>query len=558
MLKKTAIYARVSTNDQADNGYSLPSQLDSCRAYAERLDYVVVGEFHDDESGAMPVAQRPQGQLLTEMIKTRKVDAIIVHQVDRLSRDIVDLLTTIRNWLRTGVEVYALDVGKIESELDIVLVIKGWQGSDERQKIRERSMRGKRAKARTGRVVGTRPPYGYDHIRDENGKVVNFTIIEEQAKVVRLIFQWYLEGDDSGKRLSANQVSKRLSEMGFPTPGELKGYRRKHKGGMWRAGTVLSIIASETYAGIWRFGMRIGPTRHTRPKEEWIEVEVPAVIDKKTWDAAQEQREMNKKFSRRNAKHDYLLSGMMRCSCGHSLSGEYFSNHQYYTCTWRNNHHSNLEERTCWQRSVRAEAIEPDVWDSIVSLFSDQKNLEKHLRIAQQEEQAALDPKKEELGAVIAMIEETEREAVEIGRALRHAAGIVANKLKQNMEEVDKRYEALIERQEFLEEDLDKTNLTDDAVQDLLKFADDVFLGIENADFDTKRRTMAMLKIDVIVKDKRFYVESVAGQWEGSIRKLPRSRGISKAEEGDDSDLRLQEQIPPEWCFHARPRLPVG
>lgn len=44
---------------------------------------------------------------------------------------------TVRNWLRVGVEVYALDVGKIESELDIVLVIKGWQGSDERKKIRE-------------------------------------------------------------------------------------------------------------------------------------------------------------------------------------------------------------------------------------------------------------------------------------------------------------------------------------------------------------------------------------------------------------------------------------
>ena len=538
MLKKTAIYARVSTSDQADNGYSLPSQLDACKAYAERLDYVVIGEFRDDESGAMPVAQRPQGCLLTEMIKTRKVDAVIVHQVDRLSRDIVDLLTTIRNWLRTGVEVYALDVGKIESELDIVLVIKGWQGSDERKKIRERSMRGKRAKARTGRVVGTRPPYGYDHIRDENGKVVNFKIIEEQAKVVRLIYQWYLEGDESGKRLSASKISRRLSEMGFPTPGELKGYHRKHKGGMWRPGTTLSIISTETYAGIWRFGMRIGPTRHKRPEEEWIEVEVPAIIERKTWDAAQEQRENNKKFSKRNAKHDYLLSGLMRCSCSHSLTGEYFSNHQYYTCSWRNNHHPNLEERTCWQRSVRAEAIEPDVWGSIVSLFADQKNLEKHLRIAQQDELAALDPKKEELGAVIAMLEEAEREAVEIGRALRHASGIVADKLKQNMEEVDKRYEALIERQEFLEEDLGKTNLTDEAVQDLLKFADDVFLGIENADFDTKRRTMEMLKIEVTVKGKMFYVDSVAGHWEGSIRKLPGSRGISSEKDSTDSDLR--------------------
>jgi site-specific DNA recombinase len=538
MIKKAAIYARVSTSDQADNGYSLPSQLDACRTYAERFDYVVVGEFREDQSGATPVSVRPQGRLLTEMVKTRKVDAIVVHQVDRLSRDIVDLLTTVRNWLQAGMEVYALDVGKIESELDIVLVIKGWQGSDERKKIRERSMRGKRAKALSGRVIGTRAPYGYDHTRDENGKVSNFMIIEEQAKIVQLIYQWYVEGDESGKRLSANKISRRLSEMRIPTPGEVqKGYHSKHKGSMWRPAAILSIIASETYAGIWRFGMRIGPTRHRRPKEEWIEVEVPAIIERKLWEAAQEQREQNKKFSRRNAKHDYLLSGILRCSCGHALSGEHFSNHQYYTCTWRNNHHSNLEERTCWQRSVRADAIEPDVWDSIVSLFSDQKNLEKYLRVAQQDELAALDPKREELKAVIAMIEETEREAVEIGRALRYASGIVAAKLKQNIEEIDKRYEALVERQEFLEEDLSKKLLTDEAVQDLLIFADDVFLGIENADFDTKRRTMQMLKIKVTVKDKRFYVDSLAGQWEGTIRKLPRSRGISKVEEGVDSAL---------------------
>ena len=137
MTKKAAIYARVSTDDQADKGYSLPSQLDGCRQYVDQLGYSVVAEFRDDHSGATPVADRAQGKRLTEMIKFREVDAVVVHQVDRLSRDIVDLLGTVRNWLRVGVEVYALDVGKIESELDIVLVIKGWQGSDERKKIRE-------------------------------------------------------------------------------------------------------------------------------------------------------------------------------------------------------------------------------------------------------------------------------------------------------------------------------------------------------------------------------------------------------------------------------------
>ena len=341
-MKKAAIYTRVSTDDQADQGYSLPSQLEGCRQFVDQLGYVVVAEFRDDHSGATPVIERPQGKKLTDMIKAREVDAVIVHQVDRLSRDIVDLLSSVRNWLRVGVEVYALDVGKIESELDIVLVIKGWQGSDERKKIRERSMRGKRTKARTGRVVGTRAPFGYDHIRDENGKVVNFQPVENKAQIVRLIFNWYVNGDETGQRLSAGKIARRLSEMKIQTPGETNsGYHRTRESGMWRPGGVLDIISSETYAGVWRFGVRIGPTRNKRPKEEWIEIEVPALIDRKTWETAQELRERNKQFSRRNAKHDYLLSGLIRCACGHAMSGEYFSHHQYYTCTWRNNHRFN-------------------------------------------------------------------------------------------------------------------------------------------------------------------------------------------------------------------------
>ena len=159
---------------------------------------------------------------------------------------------------------------------------------------------------------------------------------------------------------------------------------------------------------------------------------------------------------------------------------------------------------------------------------------------------SAFDPKQEELNAVIAMIEDTEKEAVEVGRALRYASGIVARKLKQNIEEIDRRYEALVERKEELEDDLSTTKLTDEAVDDLLQFAEDAFLGIENADFETKRRTLEMLQVVVTIKDKRFYVNSIAGTWEGEIRKLPRSRGVSQPEkeekEGVETDLHLPKQ----------------
>lgn len=546
MTKKAAIYARVSTDDQADKGYSLPSQLDGCRQYIEQLGYSIVAEFKEDNSGAIPVADRTQGKRLAEMVKFCEVDAVVVHQVDRLSRDIVDLLATVRNWLRAGVEVYALDVGKIESELDIVLVIKGWQGSDERKKIRERSMRGKRAKARTGRVVGTRAPYGYDHIRDENGKVVNFKPFEEEAKIVQLIYQWYVYGDESGQRLSAGGIAKRLSEMRIPTPGETNsGYHRSRGSGMWHTYTVLSVIERETYAGIWRFGVRIGPTRNERPKEEWIEVEVPPLVDRETWEAAQELRGQNKRFSRRNKQHDYLLSGLIRCICGRAMSGEYFSDHQYYTCTWRNNHHSHLEERTCWARSVRADAIEVDVWDSIIDLFSNLEKLEKQLRIAQQEELNALDPKLEELNAVEAMMIQAEADAVEIGQALKRATGLVAKSLEQNMAEVNQRYDALCKRQGALQTELSVTQLTDGAIQGVIEFAQDVFVGKENADFHVKRRNLEILKVQVVVDKGRFTIYSAAGEISGEIRKLPKATRWGGPGGGGVTNLRSPERSLP-------------
>jgi site-specific DNA recombinase len=551
MTKKAAIYARVSTDDQADKGYSLPSQLDGCRQYLNQLGYSIVAEFKEDNSGAIPVADRSQGKRLSEMVKFREVDAVVVHQVDRLSRDIVDLLATVRNWLRVGVEVYALDVGKIESELDIVLVIKGWQGSDERKKIRERSMRGKRAKARTGRVIGTRAPYGYDHSRDENGKILNFVPVEEEAKIVRLIYEWYVNGDESGRRLSAGRIAKRLSEMRIPTPGETNpGYHRSRESNMWHAFAVLSIIGRETYAGIWRFGVRIGPTRNERPKEEWIEVEVPALVDRETWEAAQELRKQNKIFSQRNKQHDYLLSGLIRCACGRAMSGEYFSNHQYYTCTWRNNHHTNLEERTCWARSVRADAIEVDVWDSILGLFCDLEKLEAQLLIAQQEELAALDPMLEELNAIDAMIVQTEADAVEIGQAMKRATGLVAKSLEQNMNEVNQRYDALCKRKEILQAGLSVTQLTDDAIQGLVEFAQDVFVGIENSDFQVKRRNLEMLKVQVVVDNGTFTINSLAGKIKGEIRKLPKApRGGSGG--GGVTNLRSQDKAPRGFRFHG-------
>jgi len=119
MTKQAAIYARVSTDDQAERGYSLPSQIEACKQFATQKGLNVVSVYNDDISGAMPISARPEGEQLQEAINTRLINTVIVYCVDRLSRDIVDLLTTVRDWLRAGIAIYCLDIGQITSELDI-------------------------------------------------------------------------------------------------------------------------------------------------------------------------------------------------------------------------------------------------------------------------------------------------------------------------------------------------------------------------------------------------------------------------------------------------------
>ena len=150
---------------------------------------------------------------------------------------------------------------------------------------------------------------------------------------------------------------------------------------------------------------------------------------------------------------------------------------------------------------------------TVLNLIGDLEKFEEDWRIAQQEELAALNPKQEEFNAVEAMIIQAEAEAVEIGQALKRATGLVAKSLEQNMSEVDQRYDALCHRLDTLQAEL----VTNDAIQEMVEFAQDVFFGIENAGFQTKRRNLEMLKVQVIVDNGKFTIYSLAGKISGAI-----------------------------------------
>ena len=497
MSKKVAIYARVSTDDQAERGYSLPSQIEACIKFAAQKDLSNTIIYQDDISGVKSIGIRPEGGQMQQAINSGQIKAVIVYQIDRLSRDIVDLLTTVRDWLRAGVEIYSLDVGQVKSELDIVLVIKGWQGSDERQKIMERTSRGRFGKARAGKAVGSGPSaYGYSY---HDGML---WINEQEAEVVRTIFRWYVEGDETGKCLSILEIAFRLSTMGLQTPSEARHRRvqRKRGAGIWNKATINVIIASETYCGALRYGKFVGSRNNgkIRPLEEQVIVNVPAIISRETWQAAQDRRAHNSVMAKRNGKRSYLLKGMLKCSCGGSMVG----GHGNYTCSMRYNRHVGLEE-ACPGSSVSCPLVESLVWDYVMELLTNPERFEERIREAQMRELESMQPKKNELEHVKALIGQAQSEADDIANAMCKVKGIVAERLQNQAEEVDRRYQALLVRRQKLEAVLATKDLTDRNIASFLEFREAVATGLQNPTFEDKRRWLEILQVEVKLVDRK-------------------------------------------------------
>lgn len=493
MSKRAAIYARVSTDDQADRGYSLPVQLEACRAYVERLGYTVTEEIREDYSGATPITERPQGAVLADLVKRRAVDAVIVYRVDRLSRDLIDLLVTVRAWLGAGIELHAGDIGKVEHENDIILVLRGWQGGDERKKIIERTNGGRWRKAREGKAVGAgTPPYGYTY---QDGEL---TIKEPEAGVVRLIYRLYTEGDENGKHLGAWEIARHLAGAGIPTPSESKGLKVRRKRGpcQWDATSVYNILKADTYCGVLRYGKNIGNRGRggKRPEAEHITREIPAIVSRETWQAAQEQREHNRITERHKTRFTYTLRGMVRCGCGFA----FVATNKRYRCskyTYRGG--------PCGEPSVSAPLLDGLVYEYMMGLIHDSTTFEESLRRAQAEEIKALEPKRDELDSINTLIEQAEEEAEQTVQVLKAARGIVLQKAQRDVDEINARYDTLCQRRENLLSDLRERTLTDETITDLLTFRETVEAGLTDPTPEDLQQWYRILRVQVLIKERK-------------------------------------------------------
>ena len=187
--KRAAVYLRVSTDEQREQGYGLVGQFNECIEYAGRLGFQLVGStsykleggkliesadadaipvYIEDYTGFSRFDDRPTGkQLMAMLLKEHQADAIIAARVDRIARDSLEARIAARTWLKAGIELHTAKNGRITNDNDIVFLIESWQGHEDYTKIVKNLKDGRNNKARGGRVVGAyRAPFGYHFVRD--------------------------------------------------------------------------------------------------------------------------------------------------------------------------------------------------------------------------------------------------------------------------------------------------------------------------------------------------------------------------------------------------------
>lgn len=372
-----AIYIRVSTKEQADRGYSLPMQLEACQAYAAQHGYVVPPEhlFTDDYTGMS--LTRPAFSCLRALIESQAIEALIVHDLDRLSRKLAHQLLLEEELARLAVTLCVVLMPETSDtpESHLLTNMRGIIAEYERAKILERTARGRRGRMKAGNVPHGRATFGYRYVTQDNRSF--YAIDPDGAALVRRIFDLYVH---HGYALTA--LARLLTTEGVPLPAE---HVRKLSARVWHRSTIYNILCNETYIGVahdnktQRIAGKSNPDRHTRrrlvPRDEWIAVAVPPLIEPALFEAAQAQMARNKIHSTRNRKHDYLLvDGRLRCGqCGLVMSGRLDGRgYAMYRCS-RPAYADVVTPHT--RRCVQARQLEHLVWSRVEQTLNEPERI---------------------------------------------------------------------------------------------------------------------------------------------------------------------------------------
>lgn len=393
---------------------------------------------------------------------------------------------------RCGVEIeYILAEYPDTPEGQLSKNIKAVIAEYEREKINQRMTRGRRRVVKSGKVMlhgGNKAPYGY---RLEDGMLV---IYEPEAKIVRLIFTWYVYGDENGKKLSLKAIARRLTEMKVPTWADTrkKRFGKKRGPGVWCYSTVGDILASETYAGTWHY------SKKGNAREHWLAVEVPAIVSRELWEAVQERRKHNKEMAKRNTKNEYLLSRRVTCQCGTKMTGRPSRGRStilYYLCCARV---GQIASHTCDMPYFRADQVDKAVWEKVKEWLQHTEVLRQTLEEAQAQREEANKPLRDRLAVVDDLLADNRRQLEKL-LDLYLSGDFPKEVLTERKARLETTIAALEKERADLVVTLEAQTLTDEQILTIEQYAGEIADGLEEAenDFEARRRIIEGMDVQV-------------------------------------------------------------
>ena len=437
-MTSAAIYARVSSARQKKD-QTIGSQTEALRVRAGQLGVELPEEWvFEDEGHSGATLVRPALERLRDVVAGVGVDVVLCYSPDRLARKFAYQALLIEEFARAGTKVEFVKGPRGDSPEDQLMVqFQGMFAEYEKAQLMERYRRGKAYRARCGSVnVLGGAPFGYRYISKTPGSGAGYEIAGHEAAIVAELFGRYA---DNGASIA--DLTRWLTSENVPTR---TGKTR------WDRSVVWGMLRNPAYAGTAVFGktqvlqQSPGLNRRARlegrttprasktagrPRAEWIEIPVPAIVTAETFERAARRLAGNKRYASRNTKVPSLLQGLAACSaCGYGYyrTSTRTTNKKiyYYRCLGSDDYRYE-GGRVCGNKPVRADYLDQVVWDHITGLLADpaliRAEIAKRLEAARTSDPVTLQRERLELefakaaAAITRMIEAFSEQLITIG-----------------------------------------------------------------------------------------------------------------------------------------------
>lgn len=321
-MENAVLYPRYSSHGQ--NEQTIEGQIRVCREFAESKGLNIVNVYDGDKarSASKDLEKRTDFHRMIEDAKKGKFKYIIVYMFDRFARNRVDSIMYKEILRKHGVRVLsALEPVSEDEGGEFYEMYLEWSAEKYSTKLSKRVRDGLDTSVANGTFCGGYLIYGYrirkEPIAGKNDKYIKYVEIdEEQADTVRYVFKQYADG------VSKENIANALNAQG-----------KRYKGKPFIGKTFDKWLVNDKYTGVFNFGERVCDNMY------------PAIIDRKTFDRAQELLQKNKYFAKSNAPRIpfYLTSKLYCLHCGTPMIadggvGKQGTTYQYYVCKTARKH----------------------------------------------------------------------------------------------------------------------------------------------------------------------------------------------------------------------------